>query len=64
VQGDNHAANAIGLEKLKSASPFLIDACPAGGVISSLGEHDFPHAGPPLEGWREACGGGSALHPL
>jgi hypothetical protein len=47
-------ANAIGLEKLKSASPFLIDLCPAGEVIPSLGERDVLHAGPSLEGWREA----------
>jgi hypothetical protein len=59
VQNENQAANAGGLEKLKTASPFLIDLCPAGEVIPGLDERDFLHAGPPLEGWHEACG---ALH--
>ena len=36
--------SAIELEKLKSASPFLVDLCP---VIPSLGERDFLHAEPP-----------------
>jgi hypothetical protein len=45
-----------GLEKLKAASPFLIDIRPACEVIPALGDHDFLHAGPPLEGWGEACG--------
>ena len=60
MQSDNQAASAIGLEKLKSGSPFLIDLCPAGELIPSLGERDFLHAGPPLEGCHEACGSGSA----
>ena len=45
-----------GLEKLKAASPFLIDIRPACEVIPALDAHDFLHAGPPLEGWHEACG--------
>jgi hypothetical protein len=44
------------LEKLRRASPFLIDIRPACEVIPAIGEHDFLHAGPPLEGWHEACG--------
>jgi hypothetical protein len=45
-----------GLEKLKAASPFLIDIRPACEVIPALDAHDFLHAGPPLEDWHEACG--------
>jgi len=37
--------NAIGLGKLKFASPFLNDLCPAGDRIPSLGERDVLHAG-------------------
>jgi hypothetical protein len=56
AQNESDSANARGLEKLKAASPFLTDVRPAGEVIPGLGERDFLHAGPPLEGWYEACG--------
>ena len=56
MQNESQAANAGALERLRCASPFLIDLRPAGEVIPGLGERDFLHAGPPLEGWHEACG--------
>ncbi|HZP75082.1 MAG TPA: DUF1116 domain-containing protein [Pseudolabrys sp.] len=53
--GTNSGIDA-GLERLKNASPFLLDIRPACEVIPTLSERDFLHAGPPLEGWHEACG--------
>jgi hypothetical protein len=50
------AANATALERISAAAPVLIDLCPASEVIPALGQRDFLHAGPPLEGWHEACG--------
>jgi len=43
--GSNFGAHSE-LEKLKAASPFLIDIRTAGEVIPALGTHDFLHAGP------------------
>jgi hypothetical protein len=48
--------NAVALDKIASAAPFLVDLRPASEVLSGIGERDFLHAGPPLEGWQEACG--------
>jgi hypothetical protein len=50
------AANAKALERIRAATPVLIDLCPASEVIPALGNRDFLHAGPPLAGWHEACG--------
>src|SRR5690242_6282051 len=50
------AANAEALARITAATPFLVDLRPAGEVIPGLGEREFLHAGPPLEGWGEACG--------
>jgi hypothetical protein len=50
------AANANALERMRAATPVLIDLCPASEVIPALGNRDFLHAGPPLAGWHEACG--------
>jgi hypothetical protein len=44
------------LRKIAQAAPFLVDLRPAGEVLPGIREGDFLHAGPPLEGWREACG--------
>src|SRR5258706_1356256 len=49
-------ANRAALDRVRAASPFLVDLRPAGEVIPGLGPREFLHAGPPLEGWREACG--------
>ncbi len=56
VRNGSNFGDDSGLEKLKAASPFLIDIRPACEVIPALDAHDFLHAGPPLEGWHEACG--------
>jgi hypothetical protein len=48
--------NRRALERVAGARPFLVDLRPAGEVIPDLGPRDFLHAGPPLAGWREACG--------
>ena len=49
-------ANAEALARITAATPFLVDLRPAGEVIPGLAEPEFLHAGPPLEGWVEACG--------
>lgn len=49
-------ANADALSRITAAKPFLVDLRPAGEVIPGFAEGEFLHAGPPLEGWREACG--------
>ncbi len=53
---DIDKANAEALTRITAATPYLVDLRPAGEVIPGLGEREFLHAGPPLEGWREACG--------
>lgn len=50
------SANRAALARIAASAPFLVDLCTAGEVISGLGDREFLHAGPPLEGWREACG--------
>lgn len=49
-------ANEAAFAKIVSAEPVLTDVRPAAEVIPGLGERDFLHAGPPLDGWDEACG--------
>jgi len=49
-------ANREALDRVRAAAPFLVDLRKAGEVIPSLQRNEFLHAGPPLEGWREACG--------
>lgn len=49
-------ANQEALARIGAAAPFVIDLCPAGEAMPRLREREFLHAGPPLEGWREACG--------
>jgi hypothetical protein len=49
-------ANEEALRRVAGAQPFLVDVRRAGAVIAGLGKHDFLHAGPPLEGWPQACG--------
>jgi hypothetical protein len=46
-------ANREALDRIRAATPFLIDLRPAREVVSGLGEREFLHAGPPLEGWGE-----------
>ena len=50
------AANREVLDRVAAARPVLLDIRRAGEVIPSLGTHDLLHAGPPLNGWQEACG--------
>lgn len=50
------AANQEALRRMAAVQPFLVDVQPAGKAIRDLGEWDFLHAGPPLDGWHEACG--------
>lgn len=52
----SEAANVTALSRITAAEPFLIDLRPAGEVIPELGARDLLHAGPPLDGWLEACG--------
>ena len=49
-------ANTEALARITAATPFLVDLRPAGEVIPGLAELELLHAGPPLEGWHEACG--------
>lgn len=49
-------ANRDVLDRIRAATPFLVDLRPAGEVMPGLEPREFLHAGPPLEGWREACG--------
>lgn len=56
MTGRTEEANREALDRIRAASPFLVDLRPAGEVIPGLGPREFLHAGPPLEGWREACG--------
>lgn len=48
--------NTALLKEIAAASPFLIDICRAADVLPGLGPADVLHAGPPLDGWHEACG--------
>ena len=48
-------ANREALARVAAARPVLVDIRPAGEVIAGLGHHDLLHAGPPLDGWAEAC---------
>jgi hypothetical protein len=50
------AANAQVLRRVLQSTPFLIDIGPASRMIAGIDQHDILHAGPPLEGWDEACG--------
>lgn len=50
------STNAALLKDIAAATPFLVDVCRAGDVLPGLGPRDILHAGPPLEGWHEACG--------
>lgn len=57
MKGDGiEQANRETCVRIGAAAPFLIDLCPAGEVMDGIDEREFLHAGPPLEGWREACG--------
>ncbi len=53
---DAEVSNAEALRRISSARPFLVDVRRAGDVIAGLGKKELLHAGPPLEGWHEACG--------
>jgi hypothetical protein len=44
------------LSEIAAAEPFLVDVCRAGDVLPDLGADEVLHAGPPLDGWHEACG--------
>lgn len=48
--------NAALLDEIAVAEPFLVDVCRAGDVLPDLGANEVLHAGPPLDGWHEACG--------
>jgi len=50
------AGNKKALELMAVAEPVLIGLKRAGDLLPELGARDFLHAGPPLEGWSEACG--------
>jgi hypothetical protein len=49
-------ANKEALDRIGAAAPVLIGLKRALDLIPSIGERDLIHAGPPLEGWHEACG--------
>jgi hypothetical protein len=49
-------ANAETLRRATVAAPVLVDILPAGEVIPALDGTQLLHAGPPLDGWDEACG--------
>lgn len=49
-------ANKEALDRIGAAAPVLIGLKRARELIPSIGERDLIHAGPPLEGWHEACG--------
>ncbi|HEY7904875.1 MAG TPA: DUF1116 domain-containing protein [Casimicrobiaceae bacterium] len=49
-------ANRVALARVAAAQPLLVDIRPAGEVIAGIARHDLLHAGPPLDGWTEACG--------
>lgn len=49
-------ANEEAVDRIRSATPFLIDIRPARDVIPDLGQWDLLHAGPPIGGWHEVCG--------
>lgn len=53
---DADAANAEALRRVCAAQPFLVDVRSAGEIIPDLASDELLHAGPPLNGWDEACG--------
>jgi hypothetical protein len=53
---DIEASNTEALRRISSAEPFLVDVRRAGDVIPDLEKKELLHAGPPLQGWHEACG--------
>ena len=55
VHSFDEANNRV-LDQIAAATPFLVDVRRAGDVVNSLGSETFLHAGPPLNGWHEACG--------
>jgi hypothetical protein len=58
--------NRQALERITASKPYLIGILPAHEFVPSLGTREFLHAGPPLDGWHEACGAlrGSTLATL
>jgi hypothetical protein len=49
-------ANLEAVRRIGAANPVLVGLEPATELVPSLAENDLLHAGPPLEGWQEACG--------
>jgi len=56
TSGNASAANREVVDRIAAARPILVGIRRAAEIVPSLGDLEFLHAGPPLEGWHEACG--------
>ena len=56
IDTDAKPSNAEALRRIESSQAFLVDVRRASDVIPDLAKNELLHAGPPLEGWHEACG--------